>query len=235
MSNSEEFLSEFIQIENALHRILKQRRYIGFTEMVRRASEHNDVVRNFATELYELAELRNAIAHGNQGQQAIAELHNWPLDQIRKIRRLLTEPPVAIKFSSKPGTLNSDDSLAEAVKLMYEKGYSQIPIRDDGTTVNILTPREIAKWLGAQPKPDDINLEAVSIRDVLAFSKQKANYTFLARHETAFKAIEAFYRAQQEGHRLDAVLITEHGKASEGLLGVLTVWDLPKIYDVINL
>lgn len=235
MSNSEEFLSEFIQIEDALHRILKQRRYIGFTEMVRRASERNDVVRRYATDLYELADLRNAIAHGNQGKQAIAELYDWPLEQIRKIRRLLTEPPTAIEFSSKPGTLTSGDSLAEAVKTMHEKGYSQIPIRDNGTTVNILTPREVAKWLGAQPEPSSINLEAVSIRDVLAFSKQHENYTFLARTDTAFKAVEIFQRYQREGRRLDALLITEHGKASEGLLGVLTAWDLPKIYGVINL
>ncbi|WP_261665290.1 hypothetical protein [Deinococcus sp. Marseille-Q6407] len=40
--------------------------------------------------------------------------------------------------------------------------------------------------------------------------------------------IEAFEEHTDRGKRLSAVLITQNGKETEGLLGIVTVYDLPE-------
>jgi len=56
----------------------------------------------------------------------------------------------------------------------------------------------------------------------------------LRRDSTLFEALERFQDFERRGKKLEAVLITQNGKLSETLLGIITIWDLPKIYEALE-
>lgn len=79
-----------------------------------------------------------------------------------------------------------------------------------------------------------ISLAETSISGVLAYTEADDNFCFLRRDSALFVALEKFQIFEKDGKRFEAVLITENGKPSEKPRGIVTIWDLPKIYDALE-
>ena len=76
---------------------------------------------------------------------------------------------------------------------------------------------------------DIFSLSETTVENVLEFTEEKNNYCFLSRNATIFEALERFRGHQQEGKRLEAILVTNSGGKTEDLLSIITIWDLPRI------
>jgi hypothetical protein len=70
----------------------------------------------------------------------------------------------------------------------------------------------------------------VKIKDFADFisfeSHTNEYYEFVSRDTTIFEIEEIFTQGLKKLKRISVVYITENGKSSEGLLGMITVWDL---------
>jgi len=114
---------------------------------------------------------------------------------------------------------------------MFEQSFSQIPICDNKDAfVGLLTTNTVTRWLGASVKDDIFSLTETPITDVFNFTEDKDNFIFLSRDSTLFKALERFQTHEKNGKKLEAILITQNGRRSETLLGIITIWDLPEIH-----
>lgn len=79
-----------------------------------------------------------------------------------------------------------------------------------------------------------MSIMETSIQEVCAYAEDEDNYLLISRHTSIFDLINMFREYECKGKRLEAVLITESGKDSEQLLGIVTIWDLPVAHEMIK-
>ncbi len=233
--NSERFLYAFNSIEHSLRKLSKKGKGERFYTLVDVASESYPIVRHFSNDLKEFADLRNAIVHERTDGHVIAEPNDQAVELIEHIASLLHDPPKVIPlFQCEVYGLSVFDPIAKAVKVMFEWSFSQMPVYDGTAFVGLLTANTVARWLGASVVEDIFSLSETPVSYVLGYTEDKENFSFLRRDSTLFETLDRFQDFERRGKRLEAVLITQNGKLSEALLGIITIWDLPKIHKALE-
>ncbi len=112
---------------------------------------------------------------------------------------------------------------------MHDGSFSQLPIYDGQNCVGLLTAETIARWL-ANHLADGVGLiEERPVADVMQHEEDHENYTFTARTATVTEGLVAFDDFLHRGKRLEAILITHSGSSTEKLLGIVTIYDIPKL------
>ena len=193
-------------------------------------------VKRFRVDLKEYADLRNAIVHELSDGHVIAEPNERAVHDIQRIELLILNPRTVIPlFQQKVQSLEESSSIGQAVSLMHKHSFSQIPITTSGTYLALLSANTIARWLGSQVDDDVFSVDETTIGEVLKYAEDTEDHTFMSKGSTLFQVLECFDDFERRGKRLEAVLITEKGNKSEALLGILTVFDLPKVLIKIQL
>ena len=197
--------------------------------------ESSSAVRSLNTTLREFADLRNAIIHERTDGHVIAEPNDASVSHIEYIATMLTKPPTIIpRFQKEVSVLKPGDPVAEAASIMLRDSFSQIPICDDTGFVALLSANTLSRWLGSSISTDIFCLSETDIKAVLRFSEDQDNCAFLGRNHTVFDALEKFQSYERKGKRLEAILVTQNGKSTESILGIITVWDIPEIYQILE-
>ncbi|GAB4573002.1 MAG: CBS domain-containing protein [Anaerolineae bacterium] len=237
-TNSERFLTAFGSIERQLRLISGLDKRTRFYTLVDKAAERNAGVRRYADDLKEFADLRNAIVHERTDEHVIAEPNDLAVRLIEHIADLLEHPPgVLPTFAKKVYTMTPEDPISAAAYLMRHHGFSQLPIYDDqGKFRALLTTEDITRWLGECASEETISLQETTIARVMACHCQESgeDYLFFSRKNTFFDVLQAFQESERKGCQLVAILITENGHPDESLLGIITIWDLPQIYETLD-
>lgn len=228
--NATRFLNAFQKVESHLRRKVDRSERPTFCGLVDVVGRSDRSVKHFSTDLKEFADLRNAIIHERTDGHVIAEPSDRTVRDIERIAALLVEPPRVIPhFQKTVSTLKLSDSVADAVKVMLDRSFSQIPIEGERGFVALLTTDTVARWLGSSIETDIFSLSETTIESVLLFSEYKDNYRLVSAASNIFDALEEFRQYEQKGKRLDAILISQNGRLGEGLLGIVTTWDIPSI------
>ena len=235
MLNSEKFLDAYGSIERYLRDRARGDKYRTFYQLVDQVAQSDSGVRRFEKDLKEFADLRNAIIHERGGGEVIAEPNDKALNAIKDIENVLLKPPILIPlFKAQVIELALNDPIGRAVKLMLEAEISQMPVKSGTQFIGLLTTNTVARWLGTCVLEDVFSLSETTVAQVLQYTEDEDNHVFLSRDSTIFEALEYFQHYESKGKRLEAVLITEHGKPPEQVLGIMTVTDLPKALQEIN-
>ncbi len=217
-----------------MHKVTGERIETTFSRLVDKAANRCPPVKHYAYDLKEFGDLRNAIVHGKTDAHVIAEPNDEAVKCIEHIASAILSPPKVIPlFKNQVFTRKISAPVAEAVKAMLDHSFSQIPIYSDQTFVALLTTNTVTRWLGACLEEDIFILSETTIESVLSHKEESCwedNCCFLGKNQTIFEALEKFQTYQNDSKRLEAILITETGKPNESLLGIINVWDLPKIY-----
>jgi CBS domain-containing protein len=230
MSQSEVFLKAFANLERWLRRSTNSERAVPFYQLVERAAELLPAARRFRDDLKEFADLRNAIIHERTDGHPIAEPNARVVEDIQRLEALLTSPPMVVShFQRRVVTAEDTWPLSSAVKLMEARSFSQLPVTRADRFVALLTANTITRWLGAKAAEAIVNINQATIADVLKHTEDSENYVFIGRTSSLFDALAKFGDFEERGKPLDAILITHNGKATESLLGIITIFDVPKM------
>ena len=231
---SDRFLEAFNSIDNLLRKRFAIDRKTGFYGAVEIAAGKDRSVRRFELDLKEYADLRNAITHERTDGRAIAEPHASTVAGLEEILDLLTEPPkVGDLFRHKVERADIGEPVGRAAKAMLDEDFSQVPVYEGSNYAELLTAETIARWLADKLASGIGLVEEAPIRDVLRFTEDTEHFAFLARRETVFDALAGFENFTSRGKSLDAILITESGKRDERPIGIITVFDMPKLIDAV--
>jgi len=224
MKNSERFLNAYAAIEKAMSGLLKAHGYIPFSRMIDLCSRFNRTVRSCQENLREYNELRNAIVHQRgSDQEVIAEPSDAVTADIEHIAGLLNQDDSIMGFASAPvRSAKPEDAITDAYALMKAMGSSKLPVYTDGKFAGLVTMETIAEW-GVTHSPKE------KVADILSTDDGRQRILFLGRDASVQAAVEAYENAMAKGQRLLAILITEHGSTEEKPLGIITLYDLPKI------
>jgi predicted transcriptional regulator len=231
MTNSEQFLAAFNRIEKHLASLRDNRGHRGMRELVRLLKNRHKLIRVFEPDLREFSELRNAIVHRTTGQ-SIAEPKKETVERIEYIARAIINPPMVMDIASKPVFVTDVRAQAnEVVKRMADEEFEHVPVYNGKNFVGVFSDISIMKWLASQS--DVCELGAMTIGDMKPFLDRPDmgvnGYQFVSKKMDIFEMQERFLSFMDEKKQLGALFITDKGKRSEKILGVVTPRSLPKI------
>ncbi|HEX9917237.1 MAG TPA: CBS domain-containing protein [candidate division Zixibacteria bacterium] len=233
MTRADKFLSLFNLIEKTLHKISPREPGEGFKEMINRLSKSNKIICQYKYDLRDYADLRNAIVHQFTGE-AIAEPHEDVIANLQTIHDILVRPPTAIEISSKPVyCCEAKDKIVDVVKTMTAKVYTHVPVYEDDRFVGVFSESSIARWLGENAEKDGFLLNETRVGELKQFFEKDNDpfnsYKFVSKDIDVFTIMDYFLSFVNENKRLGAIFVTNSGRSSEGILGIITSWDLPRI------
>ena len=224
--NSDRFLTAFHRIEQSMKDVIGTNDHLSFYKLVELSKRKNAIVRRYEEDLKEYATLRNAIVHHQTSTEyAIAEPHDEIVQALEAIDEALAKPVTVGKmFERNVSILQAKDTLKDALLMIRDKQFTQIPVYDGNVFVGLLTAVGITFWLANHVEKEGISWE-MTVESTLQHEKKKENHLFVPREMSIFEAEELFKDAMEKGKRLEALLITDQ----DGLVGIVTPLDLMKI------
>ena len=225
-SQIDRFVSAFNVIEQCLREILNRDKQTSFAKLVNEFTQTGRLSNGDAAALKSVSQLRNFLVH------EMVEPSRYPavpttvtVERIEALRDRILHPEFVIpKFKKAVETILVHDSLSAVLKQIAQRDYSQFPVYDGPTFKGLLTENGITRWLAIHVSTELslIELEDVSVRDVLKEEAKRPDCQFVSRTTTTEQVKASF--AQQE--LLEALLITNTGHRREELLGIVTRWDV---------
>jgi predicted transcriptional regulator len=229
-SNADQFLALYRRLENHLQKEQQEDATTTFRTLL--SKSENRAVNRYHHQLKRYGDLRNSIVHHEyEEKQPIADPRQDVIDEFREIVESVTNPPGLSPFLREVYTATPSDDIGEVVEKMETENFSQMPIIQDEEVIAVLTTNTIARWVGAELHQDGSGLLVTETRvgDVLPHTEREDNYTFVPRTANLYEAYQAFQIEQNMRELPDAALITQNGRATESLLGIITPFDLPDL------
>ncbi|WP_284139570.1 MULTISPECIES: CBS domain-containing protein [unclassified Virgibacillus] len=225
--NAERFLIAFNRIEKALKAWMIHKKDLGFTRSVKILSKSNAVINRYQEDLLEYAALRNAIVHNRLDMTyVIAEPHLSVVERIERIEKEITEPKrVYPMFARKVTIFHEDDKLSALLQVIKTKDISKFPIYSGKDLIGLLSEKGITQWMAKNAKDNQLPSILTCLREVLSCQKNN-NYRFITKDTTIYEAQDIFKNQIGQGNRLDVLLITDDGKPSKNLKGIITPRDI---------
>lgn len=232
MKNSDKFIDYYNKIDTHLRSEGGYEKETSFAHIVKNSK--NKAAKRYKDELISLGELRNAISHHPRiDGEVIAEPHEKTVVEIEDLHQKITDPKKVIpKFQSEVLGAQKEDFINEILVKMREKSFSQFPVFDEnGEVCELISNNTISRWLCMQLEENGtVMVEKVKVADLISEIEFEKNYKFVPRNTSIYEAYELFINQINEQRRnLDAILITENGKASERLMGLITIEDIANL------
>jgi predicted transcriptional regulator len=221
----QQFEADYNAVDHFLRGSLQANKQASFTSMVHEYVRKHTGWRD-GDLLRMVAEVRNAIVHGKTEPYRYVAMPTPALAQaLGACRNRLIRPERAIpKFQRPVETVSVADSLAQVLKLVHQRDYSQFPVYDGDRYRGLLTENGITRWLAGHVTGDIslIDLDEVLVKTALRAEEKSKTWRFVARDDRVDDIVGLFSR----NPLLEAVLISASGKESEKLLGIATRWDI---------
>lgn len=219
------FIEAFVQIENFLHDYLREGSETPFSDLVREFAKQKRSWNDENT-LIMMGDLRNVIIHERFGKKKYLSVPIPSIvERLESIKEQLTNPKLVYpEFRKLVKGFQADDVLTKVLDVIHKDHYSQFPIYNKDKFIGLLTENGITQWLSKYSEAEDpiIALKDETLRNILELEETRKNYKFISRDTPIFDAENYFINE----NLLEAQLITQNGKQSENLLGIITRWDL---------
>lgn len=238
MNNNRDFLNSFNNIEDYLKRESKSKSNSTFHYLLSTVSRNNKVVAHYRPELNTLRELRNFIVHGNI-DQPLALVSDSTIERIKTIESALISPKkIREVFNESVYAVKDDQKLAEVLKIVKDKKFSQFPVIGKGGFTGLITTSKITKWFANNIKRDKISVEDVYVKDIMDNDREGEGYIFLYSYNTLYDVIKGFDK-KSSFHKSTFVIIVLKRVTDKVLLDdiytILTPWDLNKVYNNLDI
>jgi predicted transcriptional regulator len=232
MDNSEEFSKLFSELEE----LIKKRAFsfglreieVPFGQLLHYLGEDkkDHLVRRHYTELDRLNEIRNLVTGHPHPTLKIEPTQ----DCLLKLRELIDIFQKRIKaeniMTKNVFTAQLNDSISDAIKVMIEKEYSQVPLVDSmGRVIELLTEHSIVRWLKRKLEEGVIDLEKTKVSEVISPQEPGKTYLFIPRNLELEKIQDIFIENYQKQEPLFALIVTHSGNKEEKILGIVTPYD----------
>ncbi len=209
--------------------------------------------------LLEVGELRNALIHNRFGAtEYIAVPTMTTVQTLESIDEELRKPvPLRALAAKDVVTINATDRIGAVLTLVQTRGFVRFPVRVDGRIAALLTASGVLRWIASHDldacalPTSSRNIDnaragaldatsgegnnervictiaSVSVGEVLARDHRRDEFALLARDASADDALTLWAK----NPRLEAVVITEHGRADETPIGIATATDLIRLLE----
>ena len=225
------FLDQYRQLESVIrdkYDLQETQSPVGF--LVRQPE-----FRTIRTELDYCREVRNLLSHtpkvnNNYGIEPSDDLIELIKGTIQRVQNPPTASRIAIpreKILCKEMT----DYVLPTMKDMNEHVFTHIPILRDGSVIGVFSENTILSYLiDEEIVCIDADTRFVDMEKYLPLSAHKAeSFRFVARNTSLGSITSLFEEALTSTDRIGMVFVTNSGKPTEKLLGIITAWDIAGI------
>lgn len=229
--NSDRFIVSYNRLDQLMKDLIGTNEHMAFFRLIDFAKKKNAIIRRYEADLREYGDLRNAIIHHRTSLEfAIAEPHDEVVTKMEEIESALAKPiTVAQMFQTNVTIFQETDSLSYALKVIKDKKYNQFPVYKGKTFKGLITPVGITMWMARKVDSESFSRKRTMLSEILAHESNRDNHRFIQADASVFEAVEIFKSSVVHGRRLEALLITEDGKSSDKLIGIVTPMSLLKI------
>lgn len=226
-SKADEFLDLYRQLESQIKEVFPEAGNSPIPWLGRRRE-----FRHLSSELDYCREVRNLLSHRERiGGSYAVEPSDAMLETLRDVIEHIANPAKAshIMVGRKQVIAkNTNDLVRPAMAVMLERNFSHIPILKEEKVVGVFSETVLLRCL--------VEAETLSIDDEMRFrdleqylpleSHQSEVFRFVSRNTYASDIADMFDEADRSEDRIGMIFVTENGKASERLLGIMTAWDI---------
>jgi len=234
-THARRFINAYNAIDHALRVQYNFKSNISFTDLIRRCSNLNTVIRGYEDDLISLARLRNAIVH-NKSEQIIAEPHEDVVELTEKIARIVVTPPLAIEVikSRNVSTVQGSLSVSELMVEIDRVKFSNLPVYKGNALIGVVNFRKIASVQGSiiakGERTIDCFLKNTTVEEFLREYPANDHYSLVSANITIEEILNLF-----DGNRkLACVIFTKSGNFLEQPIGIITaadIFDLKKVLE----
>lgn len=223
-SNGDRFIVAYNKLDQGIRNIYNIKQSLGFGEVIRKVSPINSVIKKYEDDLIEFGRLRNAIVHG-AGDSLIAEPNTEVVEKMEQIARIITTPPRVIDVMPKRKitTVHGDTSIAEVCALIFESGYSTVPVYIKGTLVGVINRKMIVDCVGSAIKAG-VSVDKI-LKEPVATGLDVLNVTYHYEVAPSSITIDSILFMFQQNRKLSTVIITKNGNYDEEPLAIVVTSD----------
>jgi CBS domain-containing protein len=228
-SNADKFLNIFNAVERYLQIHFNGGNFGPFRFLLKRAVSKDAVLRQYQDKLYTFGDLRNVLVHNDRFEgKTIAEPLDDIIEEFEQLWELIQHPEKVNIFERKTYYCFMDDKLDKALQILKKYKITQIPILSEGEIVDVLNGNHITIWLANQenPAPGETTISSVFLQ-----AEYRKNFKLIPRNLSVYDAAEMYrnsYRTEPKNRYYDAMIITQHGKPSEKMTGIIVLKDIAK-------
>lgn len=188
--------------------------------------------KKFEKDINLIRKIRNLLSHGEckvEGKTAI-EINENIIEKLKEIISLLENPPlVASRYITEMFVVDLEEELENLIKTMNEKKISHVPVLDkDKKLVGVFSENTIFSKL-SEDEIIEIGKE-YKVKDYEKYIKLENHsseyFDFIKRNEELASAQNLFNKSIKKDKKLVMLFVTENGKKTEKILGIITPWDL---------
>ncbi len=229
----EEFLKIYNEIDHHLRTEVRDSSRTEHVFLIDQLSRTSSVVARHAQDLRVFAQLRNVLVHNPFMRIAnpIALPAKTVVEHYMHIKEALINPPSAMSIAvpaSKLYTCTLDSLASEVIIAMEKNTFTHIPVIQSGGMVGVFSENSILAFLardGEGVVTGDMKIS--EFKDFIGLSSARSEaYAFISRKAPLSEVYEIFNESIRARRRMGALFLTEHGKESEKVLGLVTAWDL---------
>jgi len=238
MSKIDSFLKSYNQLDEYMRGKLKCDMSVSHSKLLTQMSKIDLVFSNLETRLQAYRALRNAIVHvHSEGETPIAVPNDEVVEDYQRIVNYAIAPPLAIDSIAIKNvyTVEWTSSINEVHEIMLKKGFSLIPIVNEGRMVGIFDSWHLQKYLIEKNPNIQHNTPLSNLYAYLNLDRslKDLNYEYRIDFQKANANIDDIVRCYTDsalaGHYFKAVYLTQNGKPLEKIEGVITPHCLPTI------
>ena len=188
--------------------------------------------KKFEKDINLIRKIRNLLSHGEckvEGKTAI-EINENIIEKLKEIISLLENPPlIASRYITEMFVVDLEEKLENLIKTMNEKKISHVPVLDkDKKLVGVFSENTIFSKL-SDDEIIEIGKEYI-VKDYEKYIKLENHsseyFDFIKRNEELASAQNLFNKSIKKDKKLVMLFVTENGKKTEKILGIITPWDL---------
>ena len=235
-TNAQRFITAYNTIDYALRTQYNFNQGISFSELIRKAVVFDSVVRKYEDKLVDYGRLRNAIIHRSNEEYIIAEPHLDVVEDIEHIATLISTPPKVLNTICKHSVINveSTATLKQVIKTIFQTGFSNLPVYENGTLVGVANGQKIINHLGeviANGGNVEKYIEKTKINELFKTDDVlKPHFVIADKDITIEQALSLFYN----NRKLLIIVLTKNGTPNEMPIGVVTASDVMDMNNILD-
>ena len=234
MSNSGEFISLYNELDKYMREILNENESTPHSVLLKKMTEKSNIFRKNNKYLKSFANLRNAIVHNysNDGYKIIAEPHDNIVEDYKRIVNEVMNPPKALNTiairNSQIYTTSLNKNALDVMRVMKERTFTHVPVIEDKKLIGIFSENTIFSYVVATK--DFLSNKEFKISEFKSFipidMHEGEEFKFVPKDILEVDVQKMFKDSLKNQIRLAVVFITESGKSTEKILGMITAWDV---------
>ncbi len=232
-NTADALLDLYNEVDHFMRKEGKKDKQADHSFLIQELAATNPVVARNQQIMRSVAQIRNTLVHNPipSTAQPLVQPNPHLVETYRGIRDALMNPLNALSiaiprqqiFTTKLGA-----NLGEVMKKMDQNIFTHVPVIENETMVGVFSENTLLSYLAESGEA--IITKDMKVGDLKEFLPLSAHhgesFVFVARNTPLNKIYEIFNDAIQVRRRIGMIFVTQHGKADEKLLGIITAWDL---------